>query len=175
MDISFNISDGYCAVKPIKDLCVKYKCLRPLVLVMKAFLRQRGLNDTHTGGIGSFLVVVLVTAFLQHQIKQQTGIQKERTLGEILYDLLAFYGEEFNYRELGISIVGEGMFYKKQTMDENLSVENPQDPDLDIGKSVRDFPNIARNFMIAREKLKQSGWSLGSIIGTVSGMKKIKN
>jgi len=165
MDISFNVSDGYCAIEPTKQLCEKYIALKPLVIIMKAFLRQKGLNDTHIGGIGSFLLLVLVTAFLQYTIKENQ--EKNITLGKLLLELLSFYGKNFNYRKLGISIVGDGMLFNKPCFNDSLTVENPQDPDVDIGKSVRDFDNIAKEFITARDLLKQNGMSLASIIKSI--------
>jgi DNA polymerase sigma len=38
--------------------------LRPLVMIVKCLLSQRGLNDVYAGGIGSFTVVVMVRHFL---------------------------------------------------------------------------------------------------------------
>eukprot|EP00826_Nyctotherus_ovalis_P028128 TRINITY_DN2215_c0_g2_i5.p1 TRINITY_DN2215_c0_g2~~TRINITY_DN2215_c0_g2_i5.p1 ORF type:complete len:306 (+),score=80.66 TRINITY_DN2215_c0_g2_i5:48-920(+) len=171
MDISFNAPDGYCAVKPIKQLCDKYPPLKLLAITMKAFLRQKGLNDTHIGGIGSFLLVVLITAFLQFSAKEG---QEEKTLGELLVGLLSFYGEDFNYRKLGISIVGDGMLFNKPCRNDSLTVENPQDPDVDIGKSVREYENIAKEFIAARDALKKSNMALSSIIKPIPTKKKLK-
>lgn len=174
MDISFNASDGYCAVKPIKQLRDKYPALKSLVIVIKAFLRQKDLNETHTGGIGSFLLVVLVTAFLQYHIKESQGDKKHKPLSELLIGFFTFYGEDFNYKKLGISIVGEGMLYRKPNNNGFLMVENPQDPDMDIGKPVREFESIAKIFIEARDTLKKNKMSLSSIINPISSKKKVK-
>ena len=171
MDISFNVADGYCAVRPTKVLIDKYSALRPLVILMKAFLRQRALNNTHSKGIGSFLLVVLITAFLQYQDKVFT---KEKNLGELFIDLLTFYGEQFNYREQGISIIGDGTIFYKPERSDFLMVENPQDPDIDLGKVVHEFETIRSNFVIAREILKQKNYSLASILTSTGGKKKLK-
>lgn len=171
MDISFNTADGYCAVKPIGVLAAKYPSLRPLVIVMKAFLRQRSLNDTYTNGIGSFLLVILVTAFLQYEERTKS---KKKTLGELLIRLLTFYGEEFNYKEMGISVGGEGMLFYKPEKSESLMVENPQDPNIDIGKVVHDFGAIAKNLVIARENLRRGEYSLAKILSPIERKKKLK-
>ena len=42
----------------------KFPELRPLILVLKAFLKSRQLNETFTGGVGSFLLTILVTSYL---------------------------------------------------------------------------------------------------------------
>ena len=44
---------------------------RILVLVLKRFLNTRGLHDTFTGGVGSFLLQLLVISALQHPPKER--------------------------------------------------------------------------------------------------------
>lgn len=69
VDISFNRTNGVYCVKLVKYLQKKYPELRPLILVLKAFLKSRALNETYTGGIGSFLLTMLATSYLQRQYK----------------------------------------------------------------------------------------------------------
>lgn len=38
---------------------------RSLVLLVKAFLNQRGMNEVFTGGLGSYSIICLVVSFLQ--------------------------------------------------------------------------------------------------------------
>ena len=81
MDISFNVLDGVKAIEPIKALIKKHPPLRPLVLIVKSYLRERGLNETYKGGIGSFLLLVLIVAFLQQERKEQGTAFANATLG----------------------------------------------------------------------------------------------
>ena len=39
--------------------------LRPLVLLLKYFLHQRGLNEVFSGGIGSYALILMTAHFLQ--------------------------------------------------------------------------------------------------------------
>lgn len=64
VDISFNRTNGIYCVKLVKFLQKKYPELRPLILILKAFLKSRELNETYHGGVGSFLLTMLVTSFL---------------------------------------------------------------------------------------------------------------
>jgi non-canonical poly(A) RNA polymerase PAPD5/7 len=43
----------------------QYGMLRPLVLVVKYFLSQRQLNDTYSGGIGSFMLTMMALHIVQ--------------------------------------------------------------------------------------------------------------
>lgn len=49
----------------MKQLTGLWPMMRPLILVLKLFLQQRELNEVYTGGIGSYALITMVTAFLQ--------------------------------------------------------------------------------------------------------------
>ncbi len=63
MDISFNKSNGVAAVNFIKKFMVIYPEMKFLLLVLKAFLKSRGLNETFHGGLSSYLLTVLVISY----------------------------------------------------------------------------------------------------------------
>ena len=64
VDISFNRTNGIYCVKLVKFLQKKYPELRPLILILKAFLKSRNLNETYHGGVGSFLLTMMVSSYL---------------------------------------------------------------------------------------------------------------
>lgn len=65
VDISINQTNGVSAVEIVKNFMNELPALRPLVLIVKAFLSQRSMNEVFTGGLGSYSIVLLVTSFLQ--------------------------------------------------------------------------------------------------------------
>lgn len=65
MDIGVNNPLGIQAIDIVSAHLKSMPALRPLVLVAKGFLRQRGLNDAAKGGLGSFALVCLCIHFLQ--------------------------------------------------------------------------------------------------------------
>lgn len=142
LDISFNRTNGIYCVKLVKYLQKKYPELRPMIIVLKAFLKSRQLNETYHGGVGSFLLTMLVTSYLQRQYK--LGNTDNIDLGRHLIQFFNLYGQVFNYERVGISIRKEGSYFCKEKrgwanfQDEKsryrLSVENPQDPEVDIGR-----------------------------------------
>ena len=106
--------------------------MRPLLLVLKCFLKSRQLNETYHGGVSSFLLTMLVTSFLQRQYKN--GNTDNIDLGKYLIDFFELYGTQFNYEDIGLSIRKGGKYFQKSTRgwegwDERsrfrLSVENP--------------------------------------------------
>lgn len=48
-----------------EEVQVDHGVARSLVLLVKAFLNQRGMNEVFTGGLGSYSIICLVVSFLQ--------------------------------------------------------------------------------------------------------------
>ena len=153
MDISFNRENGIYCVKLVKQLLKKYPELRPMLLVLKCFLKSRQLNETYHGGVSSFLLTMMVTSYLQRQYKR--GGTDNMDLGKHLIDFLELYGTQFNYEDIGLSIRKGGKYFQKSTRgweghDERsryrLCVENPQDPEIDIGRSAYNIKKVQRAF-----------------------------
>ncbi len=112
MDISVDRKNGYDAKRIIKKSLNDFHALKPLIYLLKYFMRQKKLNETFSGGISSFLLFNLVLAFLQYKNKTENG--PGLNLGQILVDFFQFYGFEFNYDEIGISVRYGGFFYKRK-------------------------------------------------------------
>lgn len=64
-DITLGQGNGTAAVALLKAQLAAVPALRPLSLVLKAFLHQRGLNDASAGGLASHAAVQMVLAHLQ--------------------------------------------------------------------------------------------------------------
>lgn len=65
IDISLNQLNGISAGKIVNSYLAALPAVRPLVLVIKSFLNQRGMNEVYSGGLGSYSVICLVISFLQ--------------------------------------------------------------------------------------------------------------
>ena len=112
LDISVDRKNGYDAKRVIKRSLNDFHALKPLLYVLKYFIRQKKLNESFTGGISSFLLFNLVLAFLQY--KSKTDNSHNFNLGQLLVDFFQFYGFEINYEDVGISVRYGGFFYKKK-------------------------------------------------------------
>jgi non-canonical poly(A) RNA polymerase PAPD5/7 len=65
VDISFNMEGGPAEAERIQNYLTEYPPLRPLTMIIKQFLAQRGLNEVYTGGLGSYAVLLMTMSFLQ--------------------------------------------------------------------------------------------------------------
>jgi hypothetical protein len=78
-DISVGMEGGLRACTAVKEKMQSIPELRPLVLVLKLVLKERGLNEVFTGGLSSYAIFHLVLSFLQSQSSGQgTGNERMR-------------------------------------------------------------------------------------------------
>ncbi len=151
MDISLNQVNGVSAGKIINQYLEVLPGSRQLILVVKAFLSQRSMNEVYTGGLGSYAVICLVISFLQvrllleprtmlivssqvHPKLRRSEMNPEENLGTLLIEFFELYGRNFNYDDVGISIRRGGFYYSKASRGWKragqtylLSIEDPQD------------------------------------------------
>jgi predicted nucleotidyltransferase len=87
----------------------EYKELRYLILVLKQFLRQIGLHNPYTGGLGSYCLSLMVTSFLQIYIyrRKENAGKIPKNLGTVLLDVLQLYGK-FDFERVVIKVTDEG-------------------------------------------------------------------
>ncbi|KAI9094605.1 hypothetical protein DFS34DRAFT_628369 [Phlyctochytrium arcticum] len=176
-DISFNIATGVDAAKIVRQFIddpLYGEGLRPLLLIMKQFLLQRNLNEVFTGGIGSYTLMSMITAFLRMHPKLQTGqIHAKDNLGILLMEFLDLYGNRLNYEAVGIGLnLQRAWFFPKAHYSRPgccpfprgpprpnaLCILDPQDATNEIGGASRAWPVIRREFIRAYTLL-------GSMIG----------
>lgn len=144
LDISFNLENGLQGISVVKEHLERYPEAKYIICAIKYFLKQRGLNDTYSGGIGSFLLFCMVISSLQQHPAHRNDRKyySRYTLAHYLVHFFRLYGDEFNYEVVGISIKGEGSYFKKSSRNwfynekpGYLALECPQNPDNDLGKN----------------------------------------
>ncbi|KAG1665929.1 hypothetical protein FOA52_004518 [Chlamydomonas sp. UWO 241] len=101
VDISFSDGTGVRAADYIATQASVHSAMRPLTLVLKAFLKSQRLNDVATGGLSSYSLCHMVIAHLLEEMKNGGEVED---LGETLYCLLLRYGEEFDYERDAVSV-----------------------------------------------------------------------
>ena len=80
------------SVRTVQQFLTEMPLLRPLVLLTKQLLRYYNLNDSYRGGLSSFVWFLMVAAYIQLPETQRA----DRSLSELLLDLLLHYGPSFD-------------------------------------------------------------------------------
>jgi non-canonical poly(A) RNA polymerase PAPD5/7 len=147
----------------IEKILERYPFIRPIIIFLKAFLKQRSLNDASIGGMSSYLLFCLFWAFLQYKNKQNNSFSlnpDKINYGALTIDFFQYYGYIFNDQDLWISLKKGGDTFKKresQYFKNNffISVENIFDDRKDVGKSCTKWLEIKEQFKYAFQCLKQ--------------------
>mmetsp|Transcript_22981 Transcript_22981/g.20420 ORF Transcript_22981/g.20420 Transcript_22981/m.20420 type:complete len:163 (+) Transcript_22981:309-797(+) len=158
-----------------------YPELKFLLLIIKAFLKSRDLNETFHGGMSSFICTLIIISYLQESQKEPKN--QGLLLSEHLIAFFHLYGVRFNYNELGISIRNGGTYFVREmrgwlatnrNKPVTLSVENPQDTSVDLGKGVYNMPQVHTAFQHAYDTIRfnssQSDSLLECIMGDISNL-----
>lgn len=104
-DISFENATGLVAVDTFKAWKKQYPAMPVLVTLIKQFMMMRGLNEPVNGGIGGFSVICLVVSLFQLHPEAQTLSQDTRNnMGKLLLTFFDFYGNQFRYDNVAISL-----------------------------------------------------------------------
>ena len=138
----------------VRSYLEDYPALRPLALVIKYLLYQRGMNEAVRGGLGSYAVLLLIISHLQMLQHNYPNIEHAGNLGVVLIEFFDLYGHLFNLCCTGIAVHKNGVYYEKieryNTMwDETFrfSLEDPNEFDNEIGRNSRES-EVLRNVFI---------------------------
>lgn len=146
-DIIVNKIDGMKQVKYIQDKITEFPYLKPLCLLLKQFLKTRNLNDSKSGGLCSYAQFLLMLHFTQlHPVMQQKNfIDPLKNLGVIFLDFFQFYGFDFPYE--GVTMSVRDNLYKKQSISNAIiSIEDPVNTQHDVGDNCSNMHTIKEVF-----------------------------
>ncbi|KAG2500643.1 hypothetical protein HYH03_001410 [Edaphochlamys debaryana] len=127
VDVSVSDDSGPRAARYMAQQCRAYPPLKPLVLVLKAYLKACRLNEVNTGGLSSYSLTNMVIAHLQEELKAGHDVSD---LGETLYTFLLRYGEEHDYRDQAVSVASGGIVPK---MSLGFAMESARQAALSMG------------------------------------------
>ncbi|KAL7540164.1 hypothetical protein ACHAXR_011026 [Thalassiosira sp. AJA248-18] len=110
LDLSFDAKEhhGLEALNMVQHILEQLPMVRPLVLVLKQFLLDRGLLTAYTGGLSSYCLFLMVARYCQEQAPTWNDC------GSLLMGLLDFYGNFFDPRTNGISVRTKQYFFRSQ-------------------------------------------------------------
>ncbi|KAG2494672.1 hypothetical protein HYH03_007188 [Edaphochlamys debaryana] len=109
VDVSVAGMSGPAAAAYIKLQVDAMPCLRPLVLVLKSFLKAEGLADVSTGGISSYGLTYLCMAHLMEEKRRGADLADP---GPLLHSLMRRYGHSFDRNTMAVSVKHGGLVNK---------------------------------------------------------------
>lgn len=182
-DININADDGCSMIPLIKTYLDTMPALRPLLLLVKAFLARRGLNSAAASGLGSYASTLLIISFLQlrpgdRPKEAYNSPMESESLGLLMMDFMEYYADKFPYETSYISVVhgqllpkaSKGWLREKQP--DALSIESIVDTGKDVGRACGKIGQIRTAFREASATLKAYPLSVetGSILGSIVGI-----
>lgn len=173
-DITFNELSGVQNAEEVKKALEIHPEIKYLLMIMKLFLRQRKMNNTFTGGIGSFLLFCVVLAFLRQYKKdvyyrdRDPRALENLSLAEYLMKFLNFYGS-FEMQRKEIHLADGGAIKKKNDPSLGFSLYSPIDIDRNIGGQAfraREVFGVFRNrySVITNKAYNEPGSILADLI-----------
>lgn len=154
----------------VRSMLDEHDELRPLVLVLKQFLREAGLNEPFQGGLSSYSVVLMTLSFLQHCKREEKHGGKElaqlpalppvvkqgtttasRPVHDVGYLLFAFlqHFSSFDHRRVGISCRDGGKYFAVEAVDESVAgpvplvLEDPLNPSRNVAGACYAFSRVS--------------------------------
>lgn len=175
LDISFDGPNhhGLEAIELVTDTIEEFPVCRPLMLVMKQFLLDRGLLTAYTGGMSSYGLFLMLSRYLQEQ-----AIGSWNDCGSLLMGFLDFYGNNFDARQTGISVRNRQYFARPYYSDQMGQFEQRMwnAPHLSpaVSQMVGDeFPDLSRRHSFTESALRNAsgiGGGLSGISATTGGV-----
>ena len=166
IDVCFNQKTGPQAASLMHQYMEALSPLRYLTFVLKTLIASRGLNQPYTGGVGSFLLQMMILTFLQHRERDSVnrGRPSSYNLGALLVEFFEFYSTDFNFILTGASVRFDGFFFPKGSKDRkenfwqaqrpfSIAMENPLDPTFDVGSPSFRIDLVQRSFEVAFKML----------------------
>ncbi|XP_021756293.1 uncharacterized protein LOC110721453 [Chenopodium quinoa] len=137
LDISFKSPShtGLQTTELVKQLTDQFSAAIPLALVLKQFLADRSLDQSYSGGLSSYCLVLLITRFLQHEHHHCRPINQN--LGSLFMDFLYFFGNVFDPRQMRVSIQGSGLYINRERgcSIDPIYIDDPLFPTNNVGKN----------------------------------------
>lgn len=101
LDISINDETGTRAASFVLEKVRQYPSLRPLCLVLKAFLKSYNLSAVKDGGLGGYALTNMVMAHLQETVKSDKAMHD---FGDLLIGFFLRFGRQFDPEKQAVSV-----------------------------------------------------------------------
>jgi DNA polymerase sigma len=146
-DVCVNVLNGPDCTREMRHFVREYPPLKPLLLVLKQFLADRGLNEPFTGGMGSFLLCLTIVSHLQNlDLNFPFQWRRESLLGDLLAYYLKFWGRDFNHIATAVHLSATRPYTPRDSETDTLELRDPQNADNDVGRGCFQYFQVRRSF-----------------------------
>ncbi|KAJ9188600.1 hypothetical protein P3X46_003941 [Hevea brasiliensis] len=170
LDISFKSPShtGLRTTELVKELTEQFPAATPLALVLKQFLADRSLDQSYSGGLSSYCLVLLITRFLQHE--HHLGRPINQNWGSLLMDFLYFFGNVFDPRQMRISVQGSGIYVNRERgySIDPIHIDDPLFPTNNVGRNCFRIHQCIKAFSEAYSILENELTSLPDDVDSCS-------
>ena len=147
-DISFNEVSVIHVMQVVITEVREQPEIKYLIFILKVALKQRAMNNTFMGGVGSFLLFLLVLSFLSEFKNQKRRAGRDIgkiTLAEYLIEFLQFWGKHFSARNDEVVIGDRIVFRKKRHLNDELTIYSPLNDD-NVGSGAYKYFTVFNMF-----------------------------
>ncbi|KAK2957124.1 putative DNA polymerase sigma [Blattamonas nauphoetae] len=159
-DIGFGSVSGIINSDFLRCLLIVYPTAKYLIFVLKMYLLVKQLNEPYTGGIGGYVLSLLVISHLQQYRRNFGKDYKTESLGRLLITFLQLYGESpdlpppplekdkpFSFSRFVISVRGDGQYIPIEI------IEDPLDPTNNTSRTCYRDKELKDSFLSAYHEL----------------------
>ena len=155
VDITFETSKhtGLNTKELIIQLQNDFPLLKPLTLVLKQFLVEKGLNDPYLGGLSSYALVIMITSCLQ----RFSHIHRSADLGFLLCAFLTEFSDPRRInRKVSIHAVNNSLTSVTEYGLGVLFIEDPLDLSSNVGRACHGIRQVQQAFADALDAIRLS-------------------
>ena len=136
IDISMNRQNGCHAALVIRKILKKYYVLKPSIIILKILLTKFNLNESHSGGMNSYLLFHLVYFLLVHKFNKKNNDEKNE------YNPNSIISNENDINNIKNTGDKEKVHSSKDKEDKNNNESNPNFEEKKVCDDYKSNNNI---------------------------------
>ena len=150
LDFTINTCSGRITGLCAQKLFNTFPAARPLVILIKLILHQRGLDDPSSGGLSSYGLCLMIFSFLQHRSESKPV----KGYGQLLVEFFYHYGYDFDHFSQGVDVLQTRYVKKPAHISLNhIYIIDPTDKANNVGRASTRYPLVWKTFRIAYQML----------------------
>ncbi len=162
VDLTFDLENTKNIINYYTNIIKKNPEIKPLTLIIKKLIHKNHLNKVFEGGLSSHSIFIMVASNIKLLKSNNNYNNNKLNLGELLLDLLRFYGFVFNYTNTIIDITNNNPYIITHELSKVPIFIDPISS-INISKSSYQFDKIKELFFNTYTMLVQNENDIESI------------